>query len=154
MSRRATSTIRSGGSGGGKARSSPHQKNETPQSEGGRGKPFARYWIHNGFVNIDNEKMSKSLGNFFTLHDVLEKVNPGVLRFFFASSHYRSPIDYSERSLDEAKAGLTRLYRVKEKAEACASAGNEPSSVPEGDDFAPLRDVQARFAGAMGDDFN
>ena len=140
--------------GGGKDLVFPHHENEIAQSEGVTGKPFARYWIHNGFVNIDNEKMSKSRGNFFTLHDVLEKVNPDVLRFFFASSHYRSPIDYSERSLDEAKAGLTRLYRVKEKAEACASAGHEPSSVPEGDDFVPLRDVQARFAEAMDDDFN
>src|SRR3989304_593104 len=124
MSRRATSTIRSGGSGGGKARSSPHQKNETPQWEGVTGKPFARYWIHNGFVNIDNEKMSKSLGNFFTLRDVLATVKPDVLRFFFASSHYRSPIDYSDRSLSEAKAGLDRLYRVKDKAEAWAFAGH------------------------------
>jgi len=81
-------------------------------------------------------------------------VNPDVLRFFFASSHYRSPIHYSERSLDEAKAGLSRLYRVKEKAEECASAGHEASAVPEGDDFAPLRDAPARFAEAMDDDFN
>ncbi|MGZ8428745.1 MAG: cysteine--tRNA ligase, partial [Candidatus Deferrimicrobiaceae bacterium] len=75
--------------GGGKDLVFPHHENEIAQSEGVTGKPFARYWIHNGFVNIDNEKMSKSLGNFFTLHDVLEKVNPNVLRFFFASSHYR-----------------------------------------------------------------
>jgi cysteinyl-tRNA synthetase len=140
--------------GGGKDLVFPHHENEIAQSEGVTGKPFARYWIHNGFVNIDNEKMSKSLGNFFTLHDVLEKVNPDVLRFFFASSHYRSPIDYTERSLDEAKAGLTRLYRVKDKAEKCASAGHEASSVPEGDEFAPLRDAQARFTEAMDDDFN
>ena len=140
--------------GGGKDLVFPHHENEIAQSEGVTGKPFARYWIHNGFVNIDNEKMSKSLGNFFTLQDVLEKVNPDVLRFFFASSHYRSPIDYSERSLDEAKAGLNRLYRVKERAEACYAAGHEASSVPKGDDFAPLRDAQARFAEAMDDDFN
>ena len=140
--------------GGGKDLVFPHHENEIAQSEGVTGKPFARYWIHNGFVNIDNEKMSKSLGNFFTLRDVLETVNPDVLRFFFASSHYRSPIDYSDRSLAEAKAGLTRLYRVKEKAEACASAGHEASSVPEGDDFAPLRDAPARFVEAMDDDFN
>ena len=140
--------------GGGKDLVFPHHENEIAQSEGATGKPFARYWIHNGFVNIDNEKMSKSLGNFFTLRDVLETVNPDVLRFFFASSHYRSPIDYSDRSLAEAKAGLTRLYRVKEKAEACASAGHEASSVPEGDDFAPLRDAPARFVEAMDDDFN
>ena len=140
--------------GGGKDLVFPHHENEIAQSEGATGKPFARYWIHNGFVNIDNEKMSKSLGNFFTLRDVLETVNPDVLRFFFASSHYRSPIDYSDRSLAEAKAGLTRLYRVKDKAEACASAGHEASYVQEGDDFAPLRDAPARFVEAMDDDFN
>jgi cysteinyl-tRNA synthetase len=140
--------------GGGKDLVFPHHENEIAQSEGATGKPFARYWIHNGFVNIDNEKMSKSLGNFFTLRDVLATVKPDVLRFFFASSHYRSPIDYSDRSLSEAKAGLDRLYRVKAKAEACDSAGHEASSVPEGDDFAPLRDAPARFVEAMDDDFN
>ena len=140
--------------GGGKDLVFPHHENEIAQSEGVTGKPFARYWIHNGFVNIDNEKMSKSLGNFFTLREVLAKVKPDVLRFFFASSHYRSPIDYSDRSLSEEKAGLDRLYRVKEKAEACASAGHEASSVPEGDDFVPLRDAPARFVEAMDDDFN
>ena len=140
--------------GGGKDLVFPHHENEIAQSEGAPGKPFARYWIHNGFVNVDSEKMSKSLGNFFTLRDVLEKVKPDVLRFFLVSSHYRSPIDYTERSLAEAKAGLDRLYRVKEKAEACSSAGIEASSVPDGDDFAALRDVEKRFTEAMDDDFN
>jgi cysteinyl-tRNA synthetase len=140
--------------GGGKDLVFPHHENEIAQSEGATGKPFARYWIHNGFVNVDSEKMSKSLGNFFTLRDVLEKVKPDVLRFFLVSSHYRSPIDYSERSLTEARAGLDRLYRVKEKAEACSAAGIEASSVPEGDDFAALRDVEKRFTEAMDDDFN
>jgi len=140
--------------GGGKDLVFPHHENEIAQSEGATGKPFARYWIHNGFVNIDKEKMSKSLGNFFTLRDVLEKVKPDVLRFFLVSCHYRSPIDYTERSLAEAKAGLTRLYGVKEKAEACASAGIEASSVPDGDDFAALRDAGIRFSEAMDDDFN
>ncbi|MGB3399428.1 MAG: cysteine--tRNA ligase, partial [Candidatus Deferrimicrobiaceae bacterium] len=91
--------------GGGKDLVFPHHENEIAQSEGATGKPFARYWIHNGFVNVDSEKMSKSLGNFFTLRDVLGKVKPDVLRFFLVSSHYRSPIDYTERSLAEAKAG-------------------------------------------------
>ena len=140
--------------GGGKDLVFPHHENEIAQSEGATGKPFARYWIHNGFVNVDSEKMSKSLGNFFTLRDVLGKVKPEVVRFFLVSSHYRSPIDYSDRSLAEAKAGLDRLYRVKEKAEACSSTGHGASSVPGGDDFAALRDAPARFAGAMDDDFN
>ncbi|MGA7105511.1 MAG: cysteine--tRNA ligase, partial [Candidatus Deferrimicrobiaceae bacterium] len=140
--------------GGGKDLVFPHHENEIAQSEGATGKPFARYWIHNGFVNVDSEKMSKSLGNFFTLRDVLGKVKPDVLRFFLVSSHYRSPIDYTERSLAEAKAGLTRLYGVKEKAEACSSAGVEASSVPDGDEFAALRDAEKRFTEAMDDDFN
>jgi cysteinyl-tRNA synthetase len=140
--------------GGGKDLVFPHHENEIAQSEGLTGKPFARYWVHNGFVNIDNEKMSKSLGNFFTLREVLAKVKPDVLRFFFASSHYRSPIDYSDKSLSEAKAGLDRLYRVKEKAEGCAAAGARATSVPDGVDFSTLRDAPAKFVEAMDDDFN
>ena len=124
--------------GGGKDLVFPHHENEIAQSEAATGKPFARYWLHNGFVNVNNEKMSKSLGNFFTLRDVLAQVKPEVLRFFLASSHYRSPIDYSDQSLTEAKAGLDRLYRVKEKAEACRAAGAAPSSVPAGEEVAPL----------------
>jgi cysteinyl-tRNA synthetase len=140
--------------GGGKDLVFPHHENEIAQSEAATGKPFARYWLHNGFVNIDNEKMSKSLGNFFTLRDVLARVNPEVLRFFFASSHYRSPIDYSDRSLGEARAGLDRLYRVKEKAERCRAAGAAPSAVPEGGEFTAVRDIRGRFDEAMDDDFN
>ena len=98
--------------------------------------------------------MSKSRGNFFTLREVLGKVKPEVLRFFLASSHYRSPIDYTDRSLAEAKAGLDRFYRVKEKVESCRAAGATPSSVPKGEEFDPLRNAPARFAEAMDDDFN
>jgi cysteinyl-tRNA synthetase len=140
--------------GGGKDLVFPHHENEIAQSEGLTGKPFARYWVHNGFVNIDNEKMSKSLGNFFTLREVLARVKPDVLRFFFASSHYRSPIDYSDKSLSEAKAGLDRLYRVKEKAEGCAAAGVRAASVPDEAGFSALRDAPAKFVEAMDDDFN
>ncbi|HEY5995956.1 MAG TPA: cysteine--tRNA ligase [Candidatus Deferrimicrobiaceae bacterium] len=140
--------------GGSKDLVFPHHENEIAQSEAATGKPFARYWVHNGFVNVDNEKMSKSLGNFFTLREVLKIVKPEVLRFFFASSHYRSPIDYCDRNLAEAKAGLDRLYRVKEKAEGCLAAGAFPCAIPQGDDFAPVREAQARFREAMDDDFN
>jgi cysteinyl-tRNA synthetase len=140
--------------GGGKDLVFPHHEHEIAQSEGATGRPFAKYWVHNGFVNVDSEKMSKSLGNFFLLRDVLEKVKPDVLRFFLVSSHYRSPIDYTERSLAEAKAGLARLYRVKEKMEACVSAGQMASSVPGGDEFAALREVTDRFLESMDDDFN
>jgi cysteinyl-tRNA synthetase len=140
--------------GGGKDLVFPHHENEIAQSEAATGKPFARYWLHNGFVNVNNEKMSKSLGNFFTLRDVLAQVKPEVLRFFLASSHYRSPIDYSDQSLTEAKAGLDRLYRVKEKAESCRAAGAAPSPMPPGEEVAPLLSAPARFGEAMDDDFN
>jgi len=140
--------------GGGKDLVFPHHENEIAQSEAATGKPFARYWLHNGFVNVNNEKMSKSLGNFFTLRDVLAQVKPEVLRFFLASSHYRSPIDYSDQSLTEAKAGLDRLYRVKEKAEGCRAAGAAPSPIPSGVEVAPLLSAPARFGEAMDDDFN
>ena len=140
--------------GGGKDLVFPHHENEIAQSEAATGKPFARYWLHNGFVNVNNEKMSKSLGNFFTLRDVLAQVKPEVLRFFLASSHYRSPIDYSDQSLTEAKAGLDRLYRVKEKAESCRAAGAAPSPMPPGEEFEPLLSAPARFGEAMDDDFN
>ncbi len=140
--------------GGGKDLVFPHHENEIAQSEAATGKPFARYWLHNGFVNVNNEKMSKSLGNFFTLRDVLAQVKPEVLRFFLASSHYRSPIDYSDQSLTEARAGLDRLYRVKEKAEACRAAGASPSPIPPGEDAGPLLSAPARFGEAMDDDFN
>jgi len=140
--------------GGGKDLVFPHHENEIAQSEAATGKPFARYWLHNGFVNINNEKMSKSLGNFFTLRDVLAQVRPEVLRFFLASSHYRSPIDYSDQSLTEAKAGLDRLYRVKEKAESCRAAGAAPAPIPSGEEVAPLLSAPARFGESMDDDFN
>ncbi len=140
--------------GGGKDLVFPHHENEIAQSEGLSGKPFARYWIHNGFVNVNSEKMSKSLGNFFTLREVLAKVKPEVLRFFFASSHYRSPIDYSDQSLAEARAGLDRLYRLKEKAEAFWAAGAAASAVPGDDGFLALREAPKRFVEAMDDDFN
>jgi cysteinyl-tRNA synthetase len=140
--------------GGGKDLVFPHHENEIAQAEAATGKTFARYWLHNGFVNVNNEKMSKSLGNFFTLRDVLAQVKPEVLRFFLASSHYRSPIDYSDQSLTEARAGLDRLYRVKEKAEACRAAGASPSPIPPGENAGPLLSAPARFGEAMDDDFN
>ncbi|MDC6711384.1 class I tRNA ligase family protein, partial [Leclercia adecarboxylata] len=88
----------------------PHHENEIAQSEGATGKPFAQVWMHNGFINVDNEKMSKSLGNFFTIRDVLQRYAPEVVRFFVVRSHYRSPLGYSDVHLDDARAALRRLY--------------------------------------------
>lgn len=96
--------------GGGKDLIFPHHENEIAQSEAAFGVPFVRYWIHNGFVNINNEKMSKSLGNFFTIRDVLKRVHPEALRLFLLSKHYRSPVDFSDESVGEADRGLERLY--------------------------------------------
>lgn len=96
--------------GGGMDLQFPHHENEIAQNEGAFGKPMAKYWVHNGFVNIDNEKMSKSLGNFFTIRDVLKKFDAQTLRFFIVRSHYRSPLNYSDVHLDDAKASLKRLY--------------------------------------------
>jgi cysteinyl-tRNA synthetase len=96
--------------GGGKDLVFPHHENEIAQSEGANGCQFVRYWLHNGFVNINAEKMSKSLGNFFTIREVLKQYHPETLRFFILSAHYRSPIDFSDQNLDEAQSGLERIY--------------------------------------------
>lgn len=96
--------------GGGADLTFPHHENEISQSEGAHGVLLARVWMHNGFVNIDNEKMAKSLGNFFTIRDVLQRYDPETLRFFIARAHYRSPINYSDAHLDDARASLKRLY--------------------------------------------
>ena len=96
--------------GGGRDLIFPHHENEISQSEAATGKPFARYWIHNGFVNINKEKMSKSLGNILTIKDIVKVWHPEVIRLFLLSQHYRSPVDFSEESLSEAKAGLDRFY--------------------------------------------
>ncbi|WP_143760155.1 class I tRNA ligase family protein, partial [Colwellia marinimaniae] len=96
--------------GGGADLQFPHHENEIAQSEGATGKPFARLWMHNGFISGDNEKMSKSLGNFFTIRDVLKEYDAETVRFFVVRSHYRSPLNYSNVHLDDARAALKRLY--------------------------------------------
>src|SRR5687768_4196621 len=96
--------------GGGEDLQFPHHENEIAQSEGASGGTFARYWLHNGFLNVDNEKMSKSLGNFFTIRDVLGKFDGETLRFFMLRTHYRSPFNFSDAHLDDARTALTRLY--------------------------------------------
>jgi cysteinyl-tRNA synthetase len=96
--------------GGGADLQFPHHENEIAQSEGANGVPLARFWMHNGFVNIDNEKMSKSLGTFFTVRDVLQKFDAETLRFFIVRAHYRSPLNYSDVHLEDARSALKRLY--------------------------------------------
>jgi cysteinyl-tRNA synthetase len=96
--------------GGGMDLKFPHHENEIAQSEAASGEPFVNYWMHNGFVNVDEEKMSKSLGNFFTVREILQRYRPEEVRFFILVSHYRSPLNYSQENLDNARAGLARLY--------------------------------------------
>ena len=96
--------------GGGQDLQFPHHENEIAQTEGATGRPFVNYWMHNGFVRVDEEKMSKSLGNFFLIRDVLRRFDPEVVRFFILRAHYRSPLNYSDAHLEDAKGALTRLY--------------------------------------------
>ncbi len=96
--------------GGGADLQFPHHENEIAQSEGANGKPLARFWMHNGFVRVDNEKMSKSLGNFFTIREVLGRYDAETVRFFLVRTHYRSALNYSDVHLDDARSALKRLY--------------------------------------------
>jgi len=135
--------------GGGRDLIFPHHENEIAQSEGVSGKPFVKYWLHNGFVNINQEKMSKSLGNFFTIRDILKSYNPEVVRFFILTAHYRSPVDFSDQNLKEAQAGLSRFY------EALQLAAEAVDGVPESDVAAQEgAELEAQFRAAMDDDFN
>lgn len=102
--------------GGGKDLIFPHHENEIAQSEAASGKTFVRFWLHNGFVNINNEKMSKSLGNFLTIREILEKVHPETLRLFVLSKHYRSPVDFSDETIKDSERGLERLYMTLTEA--------------------------------------
>ena len=126
--------------GGGMDLQFPHHENEIAQSEAATGEPFANVWMHNGFVRVNEEKMSKSLGNFFTVREVLKQYRPEVIRFFILSSHYRSPLNYSDEQLDEAGTALTRLYTALRSVEI--------------NDVAVDANYKQRFEQAMDDDFN
>lgn len=126
--------------GGGMDLQFPHHENEIAQSEGATGEHFVNVWMHNGFVRIDDEKMSKSLGNFFTVREILERYRPEVIRYFVLNSHYRSPLNYSDVQLDTARAALDSYYT--------ALRGISPDLAAEGGDY------EARFRAAMDDDFS
>lgn len=128
--------------GGGQDLQFPHHENEIAQSEATHGCTMANYWMHNGFIRVDDEKMSKSLGNFFTIREVLEKYDPEVVRFFILRAHYRSPLNYSDKHLDDAKASLTRLYTALRGVEV--TEGAIDWRLPQA----------AKFKAAMDDDFN
>ena len=135
--------------GGGADLTFPHHENEIAQSEAATGRPFAKYWIHNGFVNIRAEKMSKSLGNVLNIRDILKEIHPETLRLFLLSSHYRSPLDYNETSMREAASGLERLYSAAANLDRLMSTGGKGAEVP-----SELTGIKERFVNAMDDDFN
>jgi cysteinyl-tRNA synthetase len=148
--------------GGGKDLVFPHHENEIAQSEAANGCQFVRYWLHNGFVNINSEKMSKSLGNFFTIREVLERFDPETLRFFILSAHYRSPIDFSDQNLNEAQTGLERIYSCLAAIDTLLDgvhAGDETTMVESlpavADELREKTELLIpRFREAMDDDFN
>jgi cysteinyl-tRNA synthetase len=138
---------------GGQDLTFPHHENEIAQSEALSGKTFARYWMHNGYINIDNEKMSKSLGNFVLVHDIIKAHNPQVLRFFMLSVHYRNPINYSEELLESTKAAFERIttsyQNLKHRKESSTDLTNDNHEW-----LAKIAVLQEEFIKAMDDDFN
>jgi len=136
--------------GGGKDLIFPHHENEIAQSEAANDKTFARVWMHNGFVNIDNEKMSKSLGNFFTIRDVLEKFDPQALRYFLLTTSYRSPISFSDQTIKEAEGRIKYVYETLQRLDSAVSDG--PSEPPHREPW--VAEIVSGFESAMDDDFN
>lgn len=133
----------------------PHHENEIAQSEAYSGKPYVHYWLHNGYINIDNEKMSKSKGNFFTVRDILQDYDPEVIRFFMVQAHYRSPVNFSRELIEAAASGLERLYHLKENLDhrQKTALGLELRA----DEQAGLQELEAyrvKFTEAMDDDLN
>ena len=128
----------------------PHHENEIAQSEAANKKTFVKYWLHFGFLNINKEKMSKSLGNFFTAREVLNKYSAEAIRLFFAQAHYRGPIDFSDDLLDSAEKGLEKLKNIRSTIESGLNKNNSTGKVPDFD----FESFQKRFSDAMDDDFN
>jgi cysteinyl-tRNA synthetase len=131
--------------GGGRDLIFPHHENEIAQSEGAFGQPLARYWVHNGFLNIDQEKMSKSVDNVYTIHEILRQVDPGTLRHYFLGSHYRSPMDFSFQGLEEAARSTDRIYETIDRVDRQWPGGDEAVADPASLD---------EFRKEMHDDFN
>ncbi|MEK3977143.1 MULTISPECIES: cysteine--tRNA ligase [unclassified Psychrobacillus] len=138
---------------GGQDLTFPHHENEIAQSEARTGKTFARYWMHNGYINIDNEKMSKSLGNFVLVNDIRKQIDPQILRFFMLSVHYRNPINYSQELVEQAEAGLERIRtsyeNVLHRLKTTADLGDQHDVW-----MHKIEEVKQQFEVAMDDDFN
>lgn len=145
--------------GGGADLIFPHHENEIAQSEAFTGKPFVRFWVHNGFITVDKEKMSKSLGNFFTVKEILDKYDPEVVRYFLLSTHYRSPIEFSDTQLNEAIVSLDRYYSTVVRIDDFMETGRSPAdtaspSVNVNEFVTFLSSIKGKFEEAMNDDFN
>jgi cysteinyl-tRNA synthetase len=141
---------------GGRDLTFPHHENEIAQSESANGKPFARYWMHNGYITIDDEKMSKSKGNFFTVRDILEDYDGETIRFFLLSGHYRNPINFNRDMMEQAKAGLARLRNAESTLRHLIASGEDSGGVGAQGEVA-LAEMEAfreKFKGAMDDDLN
>ncbi len=140
---------------GGKDLLFPHHENEIAQSEGATGKPYVHYWMHNGFINVDGQKMSKSLNNFWTVRDISKKFDLEAVRMFMLSAHYRSPINFSEEQIEAARTSLQRLYTARDRMRALLSAAPERDPTAEEQALLDrLADFEHRFDAAMDDDLN
>lgn len=131
----------------------PHHENEIAQSESSTGKRFANYWIHNGLLTINQEKMAKSLGNFISIKDILDKYHPEVLKLFFLSGHYRSPLDFTYEKMDETKKARERFFILFDKIDRL-KAGSPKAKAPAGKAMANIEGLEGKFDEAMEDDFN
>ncbi|NLX71253.1 MAG: cysteine--tRNA ligase [Clostridiales bacterium] len=133
----------------------PHHENEIAQSEGATGKPFARYWLHNGYINIDNQKMSKSLGNFFTVREILNEFDPEVVRLFMLSAHYRNPINFGHEMLKQAQSALERLYNCRNNLYyLMQNAAEKELTDEEKKIYIELMSYKKKFEEEMDDDIN
>ena len=133
----------------------PHHENEIAQSEAANGKEFAKYWMHNAFLNIDNRKMSKSLGNFFTVREISEKYDLQVLRFFMLSAHYRSPLNFSAELMEASKNGLVRILTAVERlGELLPSVADKEMTEEELGVQSQVKELVAKYEASMEDDFN
>lgn len=139
---------------GGQDLTFPHHENEIAQSEGRSGKEFAHYWLHNGYININNQKMSKSLNNFFTVREISEEIDLEIVRFFLLSAQYRNPVNFSQDLLDAAKAGMERLYNTKHKVEFLLEQAQGMINEDEKESMSKLSSYRDLFIEAMDDDLN
>lgn len=139
---------------GGQDLTFPHHENEIAQSEAHNGKPFANYWMHNGYITINNEKMSKSKGNFFTVRDILQSYSGEVIRFFLLSGHYRSPINFNDELMEQAKNGLARMQNAKDTLTHLIRSNPKPTTAEEKTKLEELSRFKNQFVQAMEDDLN